>query len=39
MNLDFSQCKTKEDVEKIFKKHKKEFEVLEELEEVLNNAG
>ena len=28
MKLDFRHCKTKEDVEKVFKKHKKEFEVL-----------
>jgi len=28
MNLDFRNCKTKEDVEKVFQQHKEEFEAL-----------
>ena len=31
MNLDFSKCKTKEDVDKVFGKHKEEFETLKKI--------
>ena len=30
MDLDFSQCKTKEDVEKVFKEKEKEIKVLKD---------
>ena len=31
VTLDFSQCKTKEDVEKVFKENKEELEVVKDL--------
>ena len=31
MNIDFSKCKTKEDVEEVFRLHKKEFGIIKEL--------
>lgn len=44
MDLDFSQCKTKEDVEKVFNKNKEHFENLKtakehiiEMNKVLND--
>ena len=30
MDLDFSNCKTPEDVEKVFAEHKKEFDAIKE---------
>lgn len=30
MKLDFTKCKTKEDVEEVFRKHTKQFKVLRE---------
>jgi len=33
MNLDFSDCKAKEDVEKVFKKHKEDFEIVKSFKE------
>lgn len=35
MNLDFSKCKTKEDVKKVFEERKEELEVLGKLREVV----
>ena len=31
MNLDFSNCKTKEDVDKVFQKNKKQLNLVKEL--------
>ena len=38
MNLDFRNCKTAEDVKKVFAKNKKELVVLKKLKQ-LNNKG
>ena len=32
MNLDFSQCETKEDVEKVFKENKKQISLVRSLQ-------
>ncbi|GAG56379.1 unnamed protein product [marine sediment metagenome] len=34
MNLDFSKCKTKEDVEKVFKEHQQDFKVLKKIKQI-----
>jgi len=37
MNLDFSKCKNVKDVEKIFKKNKKQFQTLKKIKEIFDN--
>ena len=38
MNLDFTKCKTKEDVDKVFEKHKDEFEAIDKLKNKLKQS-
>jgi len=35
MKLDFSKCKSKEDVEKVFQEHKEDFKVIRKLKKEL----
>lgn len=39
MILDFSKCKTKEDVDKVFKKHSKQLNTIKDLSKLIIEAG
>lgn len=39
MILDFSKCKTKEDVDKVFKKHSKQLNTVKDLSGLITKAG
>ncbi len=38
IDLDFSKCKTKEDVDEVFKKHKKELDAVKQFREFLSTS-